>query len=286
MKIKQQYCLNGSYFYYDENRLGHNNRAFRFGDALFESMFVVSKQVPLLDKHFARLKEGVAYMEMELPIDFTEQRIAKEIERLCNKNRLFQGARARLTVFRSGEGLYTPTTNEISYLLEVSYFPEQEFRLNDVGWKLGIYFDEPKYPQKVGKFKTAQCMLSIKGSLYKKKMGLDEVFLLSPEQNVVEATAYNVFALKGNVLLTPKLTSGCVAGVMRETVIEYAEKLNLFVEEVDFPFTILEEADEVFLTNAVVGVRWGLAWEEKRYFRNMASKMVNLLNEKIIYGKR
>ncbi len=286
MKIKQQYCLNGEYFYYDENRLGHNNRAFRFGDALFESMFVVSKQVPLLDKHFARLKEGVAYMEMALPSDFTEQRIAKEIERLCNKNRLFQGARARLTIFRSGEGLYTPTTNEFSYLLEVSYFPEQEFRMNEQGWKLGIYTDEPKYPQKVGKFKTAQCMLSVKGSLYKKKMNFDEVVLLSPEKNVVEATAYNIFALKENVLLTPKLSSGCVVGVMRETVIENAEKLGFFVEEVDFPLSILEEADEVFLTNAVVGVRWVLAWEEKRYFRTKTMKLVELLNEKFIYERK
>ncbi|PID88643.1 MAG: hypothetical protein CSB03_00310 [Bacteroidia bacterium] len=286
MKIKPQYCLNGSYFYCDDKQLGQTNRAFRFGDAVFESMFVTSKRVPLLQKHFGRLKEAVAYMEMDLPEGFTAQRLAKEVERLCNKNRLFQGARARLTVFRNGDGLYTPTTNEASYLLEVNHFTEQEFTLNTMGWKIDTYPNEVKFPQKIGRYKTAQCVLSVKGSIYKKRSKLDEVLLLSPEQNVVEATAYNIFALKGNVLLTPCKESGCVLGVMRDAVMENAGKIGLQVEEVDFPVKILQEAEEVFLTNAVVGLRWVLAWREKRYFSSKARKIVELLNEELIYNER
>lgn len=282
MKIKPQYCLNGEYFYCDDMQLSHNNRAFRFGDAVFESMFVLTKQIPLLDKHFERLKAAANYWEMELPIGFTAQRVAKEVERLCNKNRLFQGARARLTLFRSGEGLYTPTTNEASYLLEVTHFTEQQFTLNKDGWEVNIYTEECKYPIKAGRYKSAQCLISVKAAIYKKRQGLDEVLLLSPEENVVEATAYNIFALKGNVLLTPELKSGCVAGVMRDTVIQYAPELGLHVEEVPFSLQVLEEAEEVFLTNAVVGVRWVLAWREKRYFSTMAKRLVAVLNEKLI----
>lgn len=282
MKIRPQYCLNGAYFFYEDKQLDMTNRAFRYGDAIFESMFVVSKRIPLLQKHFERLKEAVAYWEMQLPDGFDTYRIAKEVERLCNKNRLFQGARARLTIFRSGEGLYTPTTNEASYLLEVSYLPEQEFTLNTVGWKVGNYDDEYKYPLKAGRYKTAQCLLSIKGSIWKQKNAWDEVLLLSPEQHVVEAAAYNVFAVRDNVLLTPNLESGCVSGVMRDAVLGYASELGLHVEELAFPLQILKEAEEVFLTNAVVGLRWVLAWEEKRYFSSTAKKMTALLNEKLI----
>lgn len=282
MKIKPQYCLNGEYFYCDEKQLSYTNRAFRFGDAVFESMLVVSKKIPLLPKHFVRLKAAVGYWGMELPDDFTKQRITKEVERLCNKNRLFQGARARLTLFRSGEGLYTPETNAASYLLEVNYFPEQQFALNKQGWKIATYPEEPKYPTKAARYKTAQCILSVKGARYKKQNGLDEVLLLSPEQNVVEATAYSVFALKGNVLLTPELKSGCVEGIMRNTVIEHASILGLHVDEVPFPVQILEEAEEVFLTNAIVGLRWVSVWGEKRYFNHMSKRFVTLLNEKLL----
>lgn len=282
MKIKPQYCLNGEYFYCDDKQIDITNRAFRFGDALFESIFVLTKKAPLLGKHFARIKQALKYWQMELPEEFTEQRLAKEIERLCNKNRLFQGARARLMIFRSGEGLYTPTTNVASYLLEVSHFPEQGFILNSEGWKIDTYPEEVKYPTKSGRYKTAQCILSVKGSIYKKNKELDEVLLLSPEENVVETTAYNIFALKGSKLLTPELESGCVAGVMRDTIIEYAKYLGFEVEEVPFPLQILDEAEEVFLTNAVVGLRWVLAWREKRYFNTNTKKIVALLNEKLI----
>ncbi len=236
----------------------------------------------LENKHFARLKSAVQYWEMELPDWFTEASIAKDIERLCNKNRLFQGARARLTIFRSGEGLYTPNSNKASYLLEVSYFPEQRFVLNDPRWKIDVYEEEYKYPTKVGKYKTAQCFLSVKGSLYKQKKGLDEVLLLSPQGTVVEATAYNVFALKGQVLLTPELKSGCVEGVMRSTVMEYASELGCHVEEDAFPLRVLEEADEIFLTNAVVGIRSVVAWRERRYLPTKTMELVALLNEKLL----
>ncbi len=283
--FKPQYCLNGEYFYCEDKQLDFTNRAFRFGDAVFESMFVTSKQVPLLHKHFARLEEALRYFEMELPSDFTEQRLAKEIERLCNKNRLFQGARARLTVFRSGGGLYTPTTNKASYLLEVSHFPVQEFTLNAEGWQIDTYNDEVKYPLKSARYKTAQCGLSVKGSIYKQKYGLDEVLFVSPEQKVVEATAYNIFALKGNTLFTPKLASGCVAGVMRSAIFEYAYKLDLWVEEIDFPLELFDEAEEVFLTNAVVGLRWVLAWRDKRYFGLKVKEIAALLNKELVYGR-
>lgn len=283
--FKPQYCLNGTYFYCEDKQLDFTNRAFRFGDAFFESMFVTSKRVPLLHKHFERLQQALQYFEMELPNDFTEGQIAKEVERLCNKNRLFQGARARLTIFRSGDGLYTPTTNQASYLLEVGHFPVEEFTLNEEGWQIDTYNDEVKYPLISGRYKTAQCGLSVKGSIYKQKNDLDEVLFLSPEQNVVEATAYNIFALKDKTLFTPKLASGCVSGVMRSAIFEHAHKLDLWVEEIDFPIALLNEVEEVFLTNAVVGLRWVLAFRDKRYFKLMAKKMVTLLNEEIIYGQ-
>ncbi len=284
--FKPQYYLNGEYFYCEDKQLDFTNRAFRFGDAVFESMFVTSKKVLLLHKHFARLREAVRYFEMELPNNFTQEQLAKDIERLCNKNRLFQGARARLTVFRSGEGLYTPITNKASYLLEVGHFPVQEFTLNAEGWQIDTYNNEVKYPLKSARYKTAQCGISVKGSIYKQKKGLDEVLFLSPEQNIVEATAYNIFVLKGNTLFTPKLSSGCVAGVMRDTIFKYANKLDLWVEEVDMPTELLDEAEEIFLTNAVVGLRWVLAWKDRRYLGLKAKKIVELLNEELIYAKR
>lgn len=279
MKIKPQYCLNGAYHYCDEAMISVTNRAFRYGDAVFESLFVVSKKAPLLDRHFKRLEKALDYWEMDLPISFTKERLAREIERLCNKNRLFQGARARLMVFRDGGGRYTPESNEMSYLLEVDYYSAQRFLLNEVGYELGVFQGEYRYPQYMNRFKTAQAFLSVKAGLFKKKMNYDEVLLLSPEKFVAETTAYNVFVLKDGVLYTPPLQVGCVDGVMRNLIVEIAPRCGFDVQETLFTVEFLMKAEEVFLTNAVVGVHWVLACGDTRYFRREAIKIVDELNK-------
>lgn len=279
MKIKPQFCLNGTYYYCDECIIPITNRAFRYGDAVFESMFVVLKKAPLLDKHYSRLREALDYWEMRLPKLFTKERLEREIERLCNKNRLFQGARARLTVFRDGEGLYTPETNEASYLLEVDYYPVQEFTLNKIGLNLGVFEEDAKYPQYENRFKSSQAFLSIKAGLFKKKKSYDEVIFLSPNGFVVEATAYNIFVLKDDVLYTPPLEFGCVGGVMRSVIMEMAPQMGFGMEEKKISLEFLKDAEEVFLTNAVVGVRWVLAFGNIRYFRRYTEKILSELNK-------
>lgn len=283
MKIRQQLCLNGTYIYSDEPIFTSENRAFRYGDAVFESMFVSSKKAPLLSKHIARIQKAMNYWEMELPIGFSEERIAQEIVRLCNKNRLYQGARARLTIFRKNGGLYTPATNESSYLLEVSHCAVQQFTLNEKGWLLGVFQEDVKYYTPWSQFKTAQSGLSVKAGIFKKKAQYDEVLLLTPEKNIIEATAFNIFVIgeNANTLYTPAIESGCVAGVMRSTIIAVAREMGYTVEEVgNFSQELLAKAEEVFLTNAVVGIRWVLGWENKRYFKTKTQKIVKMLNEK------
>lgn len=283
MKIRQQLCLDGAYVYADETLFTSNNRAFRYGDAIFESMFVSSKKSPLLSKHIARITKALSYWEMELPYGFSEDRIAQEIVRLCNKNRLFQGARARLTIFRKGEGLYTPETNESSYLLEVSHYSTQQFILNDEGWSLGIFPEGVRHYTPWSRFKTAQSILSIKAGIFKRKAKYDEVLLLTPQKKIAEATAFNIFTIgeEDNTLYTPAIESGCVEGIMRSTIIELAEEMNYKIEEVkEFSQELLSQAEEVFLTNAVVGIRWVLVWQNKRYFNTKTKKIVEKLNKK------
>lgn len=282
MKIRTQYCLDGSFYYSDEFRIDLSNRAFRYGDTVFESMFVVSKTVPLLDKHFARLEKAIAYWQMEMPVLFTKERLAKDIERLCNKNRLFQGARARLSFFRQGGGLYAPETNRGSYLLEVDYFPVQKFTLNEEGYKLGTFRGDFRYPSFQNRFKSGQSFLSVQAGIFKQKEHCDEVLLLSPDFKVVEATAYNIFVLKDEVLYTPPLELGAVAGVMRTAVWECATDCELVVEEKIFDTNFLLDANEIFLTNAVVGIRWVLGYATERYRKRKVVALVEKLNEKYI----
>jgi 4-amino-4-deoxychorismate lyase len=87
------------------------------------------------------------------------------------------------------------------------------------------------------------------------KRGLDEGLLLSTSGHVVSATSNNVFAAFGTRVCTPRLDRCGVRGVMRRLVLESCAPLGLEAEEVDLDTADLKQADELFVTNALLGVR-------------------------------
>ena len=79
--------------------------------------------------------------------------------------------------------------------------------------------------------------------------------MLSTDDRLVCGTAANVFLVRDGVLHTPRITDCGVAGVMRQVVLRTAERIGMAVEVRDVPFEEIRQADEVFLTNAVRGIR-------------------------------
>jgi 4-amino-4-deoxychorismate lyase len=88
-----------------------------------------------------------------------------------------------------------------------------------------------------------------------RKRGLDEGLLLSTSGHVVSATSHNVFAVFGERVCTPRLDRCGVRGVMRRLVLESCVPLGLEAQEVDMEIADLEQANELFVTNALLGVR-------------------------------
>jgi 4-amino-4-deoxychorismate lyase len=82
-----------------------------------------------------------------------------------------------------------------------------------------------------------------------------EGLMSAVDGRIVCATAANVFLVKGGRLLTPAIRDCGVAGVMRGLVLEAARESGIVAEVVDLRFDDLGAADEVFLTNAITGVR-------------------------------
>ena len=83
-----------------------------------------------------------------------------------------------------------------------------------------------------------------------------------------------IFLVKKNELLTPPISSGCLSGVMRKRILQIASSVGLNSKESTISVDDLLEADEVFLTNSISGIRWVGAFRKKRYFHNWAKKLV------------
>lgn len=272
--------LNGILYKQNDAIFGAGNRAFRYGDSLFETIHANGTEIQYLPEHLDRLTKGMECLGMILPNDFRNQ-IKKNITYLINKNKAFSGTRIRLSVFRNNGGLYTPTDNSISYLIEMTPLEDDHYSLNKKGLKIGIYDEIPKANNILSQFKTGNSLPFILAGNYRKLMNWDDCLILNEKGNIVESLSSNLFLVKDGNLITPSLQNGAVAGIMRKQVIKIAQKLNIKVtEEANLHSSHLLSADEIFITNAIKGIQWVVAFEERRYFNRTTKNLLEELNKR------
>ncbi len=257
-----------------------DNRAFRYGDGVFESMRVVGGKVLWPEKHFDRLRVSAKLLKMQLPAGWSAGFLQDCAAALYEANHPNDpAARFRLALFRSGGGLYAPLCNKASYLIESEALGQAGFSLNTRGAHIGLFADLCKPVNAFSPLKTINAQLYVMAGIYKRENGLGDCLLLNNIGHVVEASASNIFVAGKGKIITPPLSEGCVDGVMRSVIIEMAAKYGLDLSEEALPPVLLEEAEEVFLTNAVQGIRWVGSYGNKRYYNGLSRKLNGLLNE-------
>jgi branched-chain amino acid aminotransferase len=273
---------NGEIFHPDHVRFSSSNRAFRYGDAVFETMKWANGKLNFWEDHYFRLMSSMRILRMEIPMDFSPEFLeAQIVETIAANHAERQANRVRLTVYRKGEGYYTPQTSEIGYLIEIEALPNHDFVLNQRGLNIDLYKDFFVQKSMLSNLKTANAMLYTLASIYKKENALDECVLLNDEKNVAEAITSNLFMLKDGVVYTPPTESGCLKGVMRKNIISLLKTMKQTVSEELFSPFELQKADEVWLTNAISGVQWVGNYRKKNYSNGLASQVLAQLNTHI-----
>ena len=199
---------NGVFIKNDQFRVSHKNRAFRYGDSLFESMLVVNGNVPLLPLHYKRLVAGMKVFNYDIPAEFNTNNIRQSIELLLRKNKLFKTARLRLQAYRVEGGLYTPESNEFEYIIEANQCPENQLKINETGLKIKSYTSLKKPINPLSPFKTGNAALYVLAAGYKSHFEADDLMLFNTKDRPIETTACNFFVVKKNQLFTPPLSEG------------------------------------------------------------------------------
>ena len=203
------------------------------------------------------------------------------IERLLNKLRIYKGARVRLTVFRNAGGFYSPEQNTISWLVQASALDEEQFVLNQKGLVADIYDEIHKPISLLSNLKTNNALLFVLAGLWRRQENLDDCFILNQYGRIAETISSNVFLVKENNIITPPLSEGCIAGTMRHVIMQLASELGYGMQEKGILEKNIVEADEVFITNAIQGVKWVGAYKDRRYFNFAARRLVIRLNQEI-----
>lgn len=259
--------------------LNSSNRAFKFGDGVFESIRVIDGKAINIGSHVKRLLSGMQALEIEIPANFCTEFFQKQLQFLIAKNNITAGGRARLSVYRESGGNYLPLSNKAGFILEVHHHDTNKFTLNEKPLRIDVY-DEIKKPfNKISAFKTSSSLLYIMATLFAQKENLDDVLLINDKGNIIEASASNVFIVSNGVLYTPPIQEGCVGGIMRMFLINTAIANGIKVYECNLTPQNFLAADEILLTNAIKGIQWVGSYRSKRYFNDVAKKLTHLVNE-------
>jgi len=279
--VKTYLNLNGKILSTSEPVLLYANRAFRYGDALFETIRIAKGKILFLNEHLKRLSAGIKFLKMENRQELSVRLIGQQMSELASMNSIKTDGRIRLTIFRNYDGLYTPEVNSVSYLIEAEKIKEEGFILNSKGFSIDIFAEVKKNKSKLSNIKSANALIYVLAGIYKKENQLGDCIILNESGNIAEAISSNVFVVKDKTIFTPPLNEACVDGIMRKQIIQLAKANNLTIYETLIPPDFLYEADELFLTNTISGIRWVGAFKIRRYYNNTSKLLIEKLNESI-----
>ena len=277
---------NGAILAEDKGIFTHNNRAFKYGDALFESVRYVNGTLFFWEDHYFRLMASMRILRMEIPMEFTMEFLEEQIKDTVKANALENGAvRVRITVFRNEGGLYTPITNDVSYIIETNAMESPFFILNEGNYEVELFKDYYLNKDMLSNLKSTNKILNVVAGVYAKENGYANCLLVNTDKKVVEAINGNLFLVKDNQIKTPPLSDGCLDGIIRKNlmkIIAGSEEYDL-VEESISPFE-LQKVDELFVTNSIVGIQPISKYRKKEYDIKVAKSLVGKLNAKARIG--
>lgn len=223
------------------------DRGLAYGDGVFETMAVRDAAVERLELHLERLRRGAKRLRLPLP---ERAALAHELNAACASVR--RGALKLILTRGSGPRGYAPPRHPEPMIVLSASHRDAPFPRAIAVVTLGQRLSEN---ESLAGIKHLCRLEQVLGQLELGDCDADEGLMLSTSGNAIGGTSRNLFALIGRRLVTPALRSSGIRGVMRQAVMEQCAALGLEVEEAELRPTALEKADELFMTNALVGIQ-------------------------------
>lgn len=249
------------------------DRGFRFGDGVFETCLIRNGVIYDWNAHFSRLKAGLLAIRIQAEISNLE----KKSQELIKKNKIKSGI-LRIAISRGvGSIGYLPLKGIkptiIIETLENRTKPKAPIKL-----MVSSYL-KPSPKSLPVNYKISNGLNSILARIESTEKNYFDAILLNEKNQICETSSANIFWIKDNVLYTPHLSCGCLAGTIREKIIKLSK---IKIKLVKTKLNDLLKADEVFITNTSIGVLRVDEISKKKFTIKKYSKIfADLLEEDI-----
>ena len=265
----------------DESDQLSNNRGFLYGDAVFETLKIVNNKILFWEDHYFRLMSSMRIIRLDIPETYTPEFLKENIIKIHQKKSLNGNSRVRITVFRYSSGKYRPESNTSSFIISSEEVRESNYILNNGDYKVDLFKDFYLDNQLISSIKSNNKIINVVASIYSNENGLKNCILLNKDKMVVEFINSNIFTVNQGKIYTPKLSSGCLNGVMRKNLINILRLNSFEVFEEDISTFDLTKSDEIFGTNIIQGLFSVTNYRNKYYSNSISLKILNLLNNHI-----
>ena len=277
--------INGLLQSKSEISLDLENRGYKYGDALFETLKVVNGKILFWEDHYFRLMASMRILRMDIPMNFTMEFLEKEIINTIEANQLSNAtARVRFNVDRGEGGKYLPlksTTINYNIIAEPHNQPFY-ISLPYADYVVDLYKDYYMAPGLLSGLKSNNKIIQVIGNIYASENQLDNCLVLNTNKSVIEALNGNLFLVKGNIIKTPPLEDGCLKGVMRKQILDLLKNNpNYQLQEASISPFELQKADELFITNVIVGIQSIGKYRKKNFANTVAEDLIKQLNAKL-----
>ena len=277
---------NGALIGAEGNILALHNRAFAYGDAVTDVSKYSYQQLLFWEEHYLRLMAGMRVLRMNIPMSFSMEYIEEEILKTILSNGLeSQPVRVRISIFRKSGNTYTPTDNDIEYLIETQPLSSAFYVLNEEPYEVELFKDFYIQPDLLANIKHTNRIVNVLGSIFAQENDYQNCILLNSQKNIAGALDGNIFLVNGNTLKTPALTDGAVNGITRKMLIKSLQKVGDYqVEETSISPFELQKADELFITNSLVGIQPVSQYRKKTYTHTATKSLIGKLNTIARFG--
>ncbi|MDT0649460.1 aminotransferase class IV [Autumnicola edwardsiae] len=278
--------LNGNLVKEENANLSVYNRGFAYGDSVFETIRVINGKIMFWEDHYFRLMSSMRIMRMEIPASFSPEFLEEEILDLIESNNLRSSpARVKFAVYREEGGYYTPATREIGYTIITEELENSFYLLNEASYEVELFKDHYINSGILSSIKSNNRAVNVLGSIFANENGYKNCLILNENKNVVEALNGNLFLVTERSIKTPPVSDGALNGITRKQLLKIIKEMPEYqLEETSISPFELQKADELFITNVVVGIQPITKYRKKEYSTKVGGELLSKLNVKARLG--
>lgn len=263
--------LNGQIIKEEDAKISISDLSYQFGYGIFETIRC-EEGIPLFfEAHYKRLTKGANEVGMPFPVEMNE--IKGWLVNVLSANKI-KNARIKILISKRLES----GIEKFNVLIS----PGELVPLSETYSLLGknIYRDPRAFSFVHKTTSRADSYIAYKEA---NEAGFNDVLFINEKNELIECSRANIFLVLGDRIITPELTTGILSGVTRNIILDICKKENIVLEEKKVNTLYLNKANDVFITNAIIGIMpiSKIKLEEKEHTFSSRSLLVS--NLKTIY---